>query len=94
MCVCQSIPLSYPEISVIPLQLSLKVIFFRLKQDKSIASTPVFQYFRLRKAHFFPLPEFWCLGKEAYVRVICQRAIQSHINSREVFHFLRVRATD
>ena len=29
VCVCQGIPISYPEIFVIPAQLSLKIIFLK-----------------------------------------------------------------
>ena len=57
MCVCQMTPLSYPEISAIPLQLSLKINFLKQKQDRSIVSTLVFQYFGLGKAHSSPLPK-------------------------------------
>ena len=59
--VCQSIPLFYPEISIIPVQLSLKIIFLKYKQDKSIVNTSLFQFFEIGEATSPPLPKFWCL---------------------------------
>ena len=53
--VCQRTPLSYPEISAIPGQLSLKINCLKQKHDKSIVNTPLSQYFGLVKAPSSPL---------------------------------------
>ena len=91
VCVCQRVPLSYPEISIISVQLSLKIDFFKSKQDKYVGNTRLFQYFWAWEgsllSHFKILVSWESQVK--YVRAKCQRAAQSSIKPREfLFHFV------
>ena len=86
---CQGSPLSYPEISVISVQLPLEINFSKYRQDKYIVNTPLFEYFGLGKAPSFSLSKFWRLGnlKRKYVRAEYQRATQPHISLRKISFF-------
>ena len=59
---CQRNPLSYPEISTIPVQLSLEINVMKQEQNKSTVNTTPFYCSRLWKPRFFPLLKFGDLG--------------------------------
>ena len=54
---------SYPEISVVLVQLPLEIIFLKYRQDKYDVNTLLFEYFGLGKGLSFLLSKFRLLCK-------------------------------
>ena len=96
LCACLRIPLSYPEMSVIPVHLFLKIDFMKYKQDKSIADTPLFQYFDIWKAPSSLLLKCWCLGnpKKNMYGLNVKELPNNILTQANLFFILRVGATD
>ena len=64
MCVFQMIPLSYPEISAFPLQLSLKINFLKYRSKIGLLSVhSCFSILALRKPTPLPCQNFGVLRK-------------------------------
>ena len=80
VCVSQMIPISFPEILVLLIKLSLKIILLKQKQHKSVVNTSLFQYFGIGKVHSSPLLKFWCLGNHRRnMGVLYVKELPNHI---------------
>ena len=88
VCVSQRIPISFPEIFVLLIKLSLKIILLKQKQHQSVANTSLFQYFEIGKVHSSPLLKFWCLGNHRRnMWVLYVKELPNHILTYVRFFF-------